>query len=258
MNSFSLPGLKEAFLQPGALFFILAFVGGLLNFFSPCTLPVLPLFLGYLSGVSLESLKTQKQAQRQVFYHTLFFVLGLVVVYSLMGAMVGLLGGLVFVKAKYLFLRISGFLLIIFGLYTLHLIKIPFLGRERRIQVKFKRLNYFTSLVQGAAFSLLWSPCSGPVLLGVLFMAETFESIQKSTLTMLFFTLGMGIPLILTGLLTSRVAFLIREKSYYLSILNKFTGIFLMGIGFLLLTKNWHLFSGLTSGLSTVLMDLFR
>ncbi len=75
---------------------------------------------------------------------------------------------------------------------------------------------------------------------------------------MLFFTLGMGIPLILTGLLTSRVAFLIREKSYYLSILNKFTGIFLMGIGFLLLTKNWHLFSGLTSGLSTVLMDLFR
>jgi len=140
-----------------------AFVAGLLSFFSPCVLPLIPAYFTFISGSSLEELTTAHNAaiRRRVIGATLAFILGFSAIFILLGASASYLGGLAHDYRD--FLRISGGLLIIvFGLYLLGLLRIPFLDYEHKIRLENKPVGFFGAILVGMAFGAGWSPCAGP------------------------------------------------------------------------------------------------
>src|SRR3989338_7702518 len=151
---------------------IAAFIGGIVSFLSPCVLPLIPGFLAYLSGTSLGD--TSSSARVKMFLNSLFFVLGFSVVFALLGVLLNT----ILSQSSYLIQewlgRIGGIIIIIFALYLLGLLKLPFLEKEHKINVK-KRfsITYVTSFVFGAAFAVGWTPCVGAILGAVLALAIT-------------------------------------------------------------------------------------
>jgi cytochrome c-type biogenesis protein len=211
-----------------------AFVAGLVSFLSPCVLPIIPGFLAYLAGASLQDSQTKR---RVIFLNSLFFVLGFAAVFSLLGVILnGILVNVAYDVQLWL-ARIGGVLIIFFGLYLTGLIPIPFLQKEYKFSVKTRFASrLFTSFVFGAAFAAGWTPCVGAVLGAILGLAAS----QPGLAFILLFTysLGLGFPFLIVGLFTAQAAVWINKYAGILDYVNKIFGVFLIILGVLIFTQN--------------------
>ena len=164
-------------------FVISAFVAGLLMFLAPCTLPLVPAYLGFISGVSNDDLtgpETHRSARRKIFWNGFFFVLGFSIVFILFGVLASSFGRTL-VQYRDVITKIGGVLIILFGLFMLGVFKIRFLQIEKKLPLPkiFKPGNPISSFVVGAVYSVCWSPCIGPVLGSILLVASTTGTILE-------------------------------------------------------------------------------
>lgn len=214
---------------------IVALVAGLISFISPCVLPIIPGFLAYLSGTSLEGEQAEK-GRWQMFLNSLFFVIGFSVVFALVGVLLNsVLSGVAY-TAQAWFARIGGAIVIFFGLFLMKVIRIPFLERDHKIAVK-KKFNsrYLTSFVFGSAFAVGWTPCVGAALGAILGLAATNPG-QAFPLLMSY-ALGLGLPFLLVGLFATRAQGWINRNAHKLTIVNQIFGFILVALGVLIFTQ---------------------
>lgn len=176
-----------------------AVLAGLFSFLSPCVLPLVPAYIGYLSGATVTAEGVSMAGRRDTFFHALGFVLGFSVIFILLGVTAWSIGDVVFDYLPRL-AQIGAIVLIIFGLALIGVFKLPFLYSEKRIQVKVNpSLGYMSSFVIGIFFGAGWTPCVGPILGGILLLASQAATVTHGALLLVAYSLGLGIPFLLVG-----------------------------------------------------------
>lgn len=229
---------------------IAAFIAGLFIFLAPCTLPLVPAYLGFISGLSLPELKNKDQVHKlrsKFFINGLFFVFGFTLIFVSLGSLASWLGQSL-VSYKLWLSRLGGLIIIFFGLFELGLIKINFLYQEKRIKKPTWLLagHSFSSFLVGAIFALGWTPCIGPVLGSILLLAANSQTAGQGALLLLVFSLGLALPFLLTALLLGSILKHLRQIHKYLKIISFIGGLFLIFLGLLLLTNrfSWLVYMG--------------
>lgn len=218
-----------------------AFIAGVLTFLAPCTLPLVPGYLGFTSGVPLEDLKYPERSRRarwKIFANGVFFILGFSIVFIILGSLIGVVGSILAPWRIWLS-RIGGIFVILFGLLMMNALKIPFLAREFRVRVPafFERGKPASSLILGSAFGLGWTPCVGPVLGAILTLAASSQSVGQATLLLAIFSLGLAVPFLLIAAGIGSASRYIARVSPWLNIVSFIGGAFLVFLGILLLTN---------------------
>jgi len=215
----------------------IAFIAGLVSFLSPCVLPIIPGFLAYLSGTSLSDAHSKR---KNIFLNSLFFVLGFSIIFAILGVLLNSLLEAVAYDVQIWLGRIGGILIIFFGLYLTKLIRIPFLEREHKLNVKIKfKSRYFTSFIFGSAFAVGWTPCVGAALGATLALAAT-QPVDAFSL-LLSYSLGLGIPFLVVGLFTAQASNFINRYAGVFTYVNIGFGIILILLGILVFTQNLNL-----------------
>jgi cytochrome c-type biogenesis protein len=179
-----------------------AFSAGLLSFVSPCVLPLVPSYLSYITGLSVENLaKVEERARFKsaIILNSLLFIAGFSVVFIAFGASASLMGQLLY-EYQGVIRKIGGVLIIIFGLYLLGILKLNFFMTERRLMhFEARPVGYLGSFLIGTAFAAGWTPCVGPVLGAILAYASTTESMSSGVMLLSAYSLGLGLPFFLTA-----------------------------------------------------------
>lgn len=221
------------------LSFWVALGAGLASFFTPCVLPMVPVYLASLAGP--EILDSETAIRRMpVFLHSLSFVLGFSIVFTAMGAIVGL-AGVVINPNSLLVQRVSGSLLVAFGLYMLAAIKIPWLNYERRLSPSLgNTTGYLRSLLTGGVFTLALLPCVTPIAAGVLTiaydLAHSSETVWQGAYLLAVYSMGLGIPFLIIGAAFSSLTPLLKRIRRYSRAVYIISGVLLIAIGILILT----------------------
>ncbi|MBD8875597.1 cytochrome c biogenesis protein CcdA [Roseibium polysiphoniae] len=215
-----------------------AFLAGLLSFVSPCVLPIVPPYLCYLAGVSVAELKGETATaatSRRIVLSSVAFVLGFSVVFVALGATASVIGQSI---ARYFdtLSIIAGIIIIIMGLHFLGLFRISLLFREARVQVERKPPGLLGAFVMGLAFAFGWTPCVGPVLAAILFMAGSTGSTGQGGLLLAAYALGIGIPFILAAAFASRFLGWASRFRKHMGTVEKVMGGFLVLTGLLFVT----------------------
>ena len=226
---------------------ISALVAGMFMFLAPCTLPMIPAYLGFISGVSLKELAhatgvARRRAQRTIFWNGLAFVVGFTIVFVLFGVLAGFLGQALIPLREWM-TRIGGVLVIMFGLFMLGAFDVPFLQKERRMQLpRSMQLGQpSTSFLIGLAFAVGWTPCIGPILATILFLASSTSTALQGGMLLLVFSVGLAIPFLLVAGATAYMARWIERGAGYARWVSIIGGVFLIGLGILLVTDNFAL-----------------
>lgn len=212
------------------LSFLLAFWGGIISFFSPCILPLIPIYLSYISGVSIQELSFSRKT---LVIKVVIFILGFSLFFSLLGVSASFIGGWLFIYRE-LLNRIGGVILIVFGISFLGFIKIPFLYREARIKLKVTG-GYIGAFLLGFVFALGWTPCVTPILSSIFLYATKEESLYRSVLLLFLYALGIGIPFFLVALFIDTFLKNTSKLRKMLPYLSYVSGLFLIFMGILLL-----------------------
>ena len=216
---------------------IAAFGAGFLSFISPCVLPLIPGYLSFVSGVSLEEMRDDAAvaARRQVIVTSLAFVLGFSLVFIALGASASAIGKFLFRNSTIL-TKVAGALVIIFGLHTMGVFRLPFLETEKRLQAGSKPKTLLGAVMVGMAFGFGWTPCIGPILSGILTLAGSKETVWEGVVMLAVYSLGLGIPFLLASLTINKFfAVSARLRRHYHAI-EVTSGALLVGIGLLLFT----------------------
>jgi cytochrome c-type biogenesis protein len=220
--------------------FGLAFLAGLVSFLSPCVFPIVPSYVGFVTGLTLDELKdgTRADARRQAALHSALFVLGFSLVFLALGASATALGGALR-RSLPLLQQVGGVAIALFGLYLLGLLRIPALMRERRVQLARKPVGRIGSVVAGVAFGAGWTPCIGPVLASVLLYAGMEGTMRSGMLLLGAYALGLGIPFFLSAVaLNWFLAGSTRVRRWLLP-LERLAGAALLVIGVLLVSGHF-------------------
>ena len=214
----------------------IAIGAGLLSFFSPCVLPMVPIYIGYLSGAAVtpEGILT---ARRAAVAHATAFVLGFTLIFV---AIWSALSVLTVIFAKTDLARAAGVILIIFGIHFMGIVRIPFLYQEARVEVRNRPLGYPTSLLTGMAFAAGWTPCIGPTLSGVIALATQEATVWQGTGLLVAYAAGLGIPFILTAFALGSATRRLKQFSLHLRKVEIASGILLLLMGVLLFTDNFQ------------------
>lgn len=216
----------------GDISFIMAFGGGVLSFFSPCVLPLVPVYLANVAGASVLSTDAGA-AYRTPLFHTLVFVAGFAVVFTGMGAAAGLAGFATGVHLQTLN-KISGALLIFFGLFLLASFRVPWLNYEKRLGSSLgKGTGYLRSFLIGAAFSLGWTPCVGPILGGILAIAYNSETAWQGAYLLITYSFGLGVPFVIVSLAVGPISLWLKRFSRYTPLVSTISGLLLVAVGVL-------------------------
>ena len=213
-------------------------LAGLLSFLSPCVLPIVPGYLCFLAGTSLDKIASGEDAskERNVFYFALSFVFGFSTVFILLGASATLLSGLIY---EYLdILRVvGGIIIIIFGIHFMQIIQLPFLNRDTRYQIESYRPGIVGSYVIGLSFAFGWTPCIGPILGSVLSIAASSETVTYGIVLLLLYSAGLGIPFLLAAYAINGFMRFLSKIRNYIRAIEIFTGVLLVIFGILILTN---------------------
>jgi len=226
--------------------FAVAFAAGLLSFLSPCVLPLIPSYVGYLTGMSVEEVERRRGT---AVLHGLWFVAGFSLVFVLLGAAASAVGNLLRDYQVWLG-RVGGVLLILFGVYLLGILRPAFLMRERRIELARKPLGYFGSGVVGFTFGAAWTPCIGPILGGILTLAATQAGLGRGILLLAAYALGLAVPFLLTALALDRFLVWFQRFRPYIIWVDRIAGAMLIVLGILLVTDSFTLLAGYLRGLT--------
>ncbi len=215
-----------------------AFTAGLISFLSPCILPMIPSYLAFITGISLEELSQDqnlKKVRKSVITNSLFFILGFSILFIIMGASATFLGKFLSKNIRWLEI-IGGSLVVILGLHFAGLFKIKFLERERKIHLDKKPLGLMGTVLVGMAFGAGWTPCVGPILGSILTMAAATQDVAKGIILLISYSIGLGIPFLLTGLLIHKFFEYFKTIRKYFRVISLVGGILLVIIGLLLIT----------------------
>ncbi|BCJ96899.1 cytochrome c biogenesis protein CcsB [Anaerocolumna cellulosilytica] len=239
-------------LNTGHISFILVFLEGVISFFSPCVIPLIPVYMSYLAGNAkkVDENGVITYGRKKVFLHTFFFVLGISFAFFILGMTFSALGQF-FNSHKYLFTRIGGILIILFGLFQLGILDFKFLQRERKVHLNLtdKSITPFLALIMGFTFSFAWTPCIGPALSSVLILASGAKNAALGNLLVLVYALGFVIPFLLLGLFTARVLAFLKAKQKFIQYTIKAGGILLILLGIMTFT-GWM--NGISSYLNSI------
>jgi len=212
--------------------YLIAFGAGLISFLSPCVLPLIPGYISYISGQSLQEILNKKEIN---FFPLILFCLGFSTVFVILGASASFLGQTLLQNSE--ILRIAaGIIIIIFSLQLIGIINIPYLNFEKRFDAKESR-NILFPYVIGVAFGFGWTPCIGPILGSILALASIEETLSRAIILLILYSLGLAIPFVLSGYLIQR--FLLFSKNFRknINLISKIGGIILLVTGILILTN---------------------
>ncbi|MDF2512647.1 MAG: hypothetical protein K0S04_2513 [Herbinix sp.] len=237
----------DGLLSTGNVSFILVFMEGILSFFSPCVIPLIPIYMGYLagSGKKLDEDGTIQYDRGKVFLHTVFFAIGISFAFFILGMSFTALGSF-FSQNKMLFTKIGGILIVVLGLFQLGILEVSFLQRERKIQLSLgdKKINPILALIMGFTFSFAWTPCIGPALSSVLIMASGASTAFKGNMLVFVYALGFLIPFLILGLFTSQALNFLKSKQKLLKYTIKLGGAILILMGVMTFTGWMNSVSG--------------
>jgi len=225
---------------------IAAFSAGLLSFLSPCVLPLVPVYLASLVGPEILESKASRR-RLPIFLHSLSFVVGFSIIFITLGAVAGLTSFTINPSLA-LLNKIAGSLLIVFGLFMLAALKLPWLNFEKRLAPSLgNTTGYLRSLLIGATFSLVWTPCVGPILGGILTLALGSETAWYGAYLLAVYSLGLGIPFLVIGVAFDSISPLIRRIYRYSNLIYIISSLLLITIGVLILTGSLRWISSLTA-----------
>ena len=211
---------------------ILAISAGLLSFLSPCVLPIIPGYIAYISGSTLEDLLEKKNINLLPIF---LFTVGFSIVFIIFGASATFLGKILLSNSFPLRI-IAGIIIIVFSQHILEILKLNFLNYEKRFYAN-KNKNIFSSVLIGMAFAFGWTPCIGPILGSILVLASTEESINRGVLLLVFYSLGLAIPFILSGYLFQKFIIVSKNLKKRMNLITKFGGSLLLITGILIITN---------------------
>lgn len=214
--------------MPEGVPFFLAFTAGLLSFFSPCFLPLVPVYLTYLSGTSGNRVSLGK---------TLAFISGFSLIFILLGASASYFGQIL-LEHQEILRKVSGVVIVLLGLHLLGILPISFLYREKRWFGEVKKEGWIGTFLLGVAFSFGWTPCIGPVLSSILLMASTAKTLGAGIGLLFIYSLGLGVPFFLTAFFWQYFAGRLLGINKYLPLLEKVSGILLVILG-IMVFANW-------------------
>ena len=234
-----------------------AFIAGVLSFISPCVLPLIPGYLSFISGVSLEEMRgmqpvaagagggtmtvvtgVSSAAKRQVIVTSLFFILGFSLVFVSLGASATYLGQFLMERLT-IFGKIAGVLLIIFGLHTIGVFKIPFLLNEARVQANTKPASMIGAVIVGISFAFGWTPCIGPILSAILLVAAQQESVNQGIVLLSIYSLGLAIPFLLTAIAINQFFAAFNKIRRHYHTIEIVSGLLMIVIGVLIFTNRF-------------------
>jgi len=224
---------------------LMAFGGGLLSFFSPCVLPVIPSYVSYITGISFEDL-TGEQNKRRIRIITLknsaLFIAGFSLIFILLGASSSFLGR-VLSDYQETVRKIGGALIVVMGLYIAGILKIGLLSQEKRFHLQNKPAGLLGSFLVGTAFAAGWTPCIGPILGSILLYAGTANSVASGIELLTAYALGLGLPFLITSLAINTALSYFKRLSRYMRAVSVISGLFLVVMGILLFTGKFTVLS---------------
>jgi cytochrome c-type biogenesis protein len=243
------------YIDPQSITIPLAFLAGLLSFVSPCILPLVPVYIGYLTGQAANTTHNALAASTaapeagsstptytprwEVLLHAIFFVVGFSIVFLILGISAGAIGQLRlgFIDVRGWIARLGGILIVVLGLHTMGVIRIPFLYYDTRRQMAPRpELGYLGSLLMGITFAAGWTPCLGPALSALWLMGSTTGSIGQAAVMLSVYAMGLGIPFLLTAILLDRATVQLRRLRKYMRLIEIASGILLIAVGVMVFT----------------------
>jgi len=224
-----------------ALFFSLLM--GVVSFASPCILPLIPSYVSYITGISFDELVGPDSRRKNItstLFHSLAFVAGFTVIFVLLGASASIAGQLMIEHLGTI--RIAGgILMIVLGLFVSDVIPIPFLQQDAKIHLKHRPAGYVGTFVVGVIFAAGWTPCTGPFLAAALMQAAQAETMATGMIFLVFYSLGIGIPFILSAMAISAFLSSFKKLKEYFRAIKIVSGAILIIMGILLITDKWTL-----------------
>jgi cytochrome c-type biogenesis protein len=232
--------------EPAALGIAVAFLAGLLSFLSPCVLPLVPSYIGFLTGMTLGEMTGRRRA---ALIHALLFVGGFSLIFILLGASATALGRALNYYQVWL-QRIGGVLIILFGLLCLGIFKVSLLAQERRLQLERKPVGYLGSVLVGMAFAAGWTPCIGPVLGGILGLAATSSDVSRGMLLLGVYSAGLALPFLVAAVAVESFLEWFQRFRRFLPWVMRISGVLLVLVGILLVTGEFTRLAGWLQGLT--------
>ncbi len=215
-----------------------ALSAGVLSFLSPCILPLIPSYIAFITGISIEELSLEeslRQVRKKVIANSLMFILGFSLIFIALGASATFLGKFLFRNIRW-FEIIGGALVILFGIHFTGIFRLRFLDREKKVHLKKKPLGYLGTCLVGIAFGAGWTPCVGPILGSILTMAATTQNILKGIVLLAFYSIGIGVPFFLSGLIIHRFFEYFKAIRKYFKVITIAGGVLLIIVGILLIS----------------------
>jgi cytochrome c-type biogenesis protein len=217
---------------------LIVFTAGLLSFLSPCVLPLIPGYIAFVSGLSIDDMTESGWTDKKMasaMLNSVMFVLGFSVVFVILGASATWLGG-VFIQRLPLLISIAGVVVIIFGLQQIGLFKFGFLLATKQIDLPAEKLGLFKAPLLGAAFGFGWTPCIGPILAAILTYAATMDTVGKGVMLLIVYSAGLGIPFLLTTVAMKGFFRLFSKIKRHMNLIQKISGAILVLLGILMIT----------------------
>src|SRR5688572_4859240 len=224
----------------------IAFGAGLLSFLSPCVLPLIPSYVTFITGLSLEDVQ---KARRAALVHSILFVVGFSIIFLALGATATVLGRVLLAHRAWIS-RVGGALVILFGLYTLGVFNVSALSRERRVHLADKPVGYLGTVLVGIAFGAGWTPCIGPILGSILILSSSSADLNRGLLLLTAYSLGLAIPFLLSALLVRHFLALFTRLRRQMVWVTRASGALLVLVGVLMLTDYFTVLAGYLQGLT--------
>ena len=231
----------------------MAFAAGVVSFLSPCVLPLVPGYISFVSGASLKSMtgtggdeddaSSPSGSTWAITLNSLFFVAGFSLVFVLLGASATWLGSFLVSKMSVV-TKVAGLIIAFFGLYKMGLFQSLLLNKEARFQMKDRSWGLLGALLVGASFAFGWTPCIGPILAGILVYAGTLKSINQGIILLFVYSLGLGIPFIVTALGVSRFLRFFNSIKRHLRLIERICGLIMVIFGILIFTNRLSMLAG--------------
>jgi cytochrome c-type biogenesis protein len=225
---------------PATFGLLVAFSAGLLSFLSPCVLPLVPSYVTFITGLSLDEVRTSR---RTALIHALLFILGFSLIFIALGATASVLGRVLFV-ARVWITRVGGALIILFGLYLLGVFNFRVLGQDRRVYLADKPLGYLGTVLVGLAFGAGWTPCIGPILGSILIYTSSTADLNRGLLLLTAYSAGLAIPFLAAALAIDRFLSAFARWRGAMKWVNRVSGVLLIVVGLLLITNYFTVLAG--------------
>lgn len=226
----------------GNISLFLAFSSGLLSFLSPCVLPLVPIYLAYLTGSSIEEMINKNKLT--VIYKAVGFTLGFTLIFIIMGISITSLGQL-FNRNKDIFRKVGGIIIVIFGLHIMGVLKIKTLYYQKTMLQPQKLKSGLSSFFIGIAFAIGWTPCVGPMLASILIYAGSTKTLASGIKLLIAYSVGLGVPFIISGFLVDFISGYIKRFSKYFKLVSIINGLILIFMGIMTFTNKMYIINNI-------------